>query len=244
MFDNNLNSEVLENNDLLKNETLNNEVVESIDEYTINNNEEHLIEDLNDDKDFFTPVVSDGIFEEEILDLNDEKIETIDTANELDNSILNIEDNHNEDIVDLNEEVNNNSLNSVIDNDNHIEEKELDDLEKDNLDNVSDTENENNNVLEESSEIQIQDSKIENNELVDNNLLENNNEIEQNEVKEETLLSKYGENLSIKEYVCNPAIGRDNEIKQLILTLLTPEKSGILVGKPGIGSIHPRDEAR
>ena len=52
---------------------------------------------------------------------------------------------------------------------------------------------------------------------------------------ENGLLEKYGENFSVKEYVTNPAIGRDEEIKQLILTLLTPEKSGILVGKPGIG---------
>lgn len=58
-----------------------------------------------------------------------------------------------------------------------------------------------------------------------------NNEVNQ----EETLLEKYGENFSKREYVTNPAIGRENEIKQLILILLTPEKSGILVGKPGIG---------
>lgn len=50
-----------------------------------------------------------------------------------------------------------------------------------------------------------------------------------------SLLEKYGENITQKEYVTNPAIGRDNEIKQLILILLTPEKSAILVGKPGIG---------
>lgn len=50
-----------------------------------------------------------------------------------------------------------------------------------------------------------------------------------------TLLEQYGENLSKREYVCNPAIGRENEIKQMILCLLTPEKSAILVGKPGIG---------
>ena len=49
------------------------------------------------------------------------------------------------------------------------------------------------------------------------------------------LLAKYGENFTERTYVTNPAIGRDEEIKQLILILLTPEKSGILVGKPGIG---------
>ncbi len=51
----------------------------------------------------------------------------------------------------------------------------------------------------------------------------------------DSLLEKYGENFTAKEYITNPAIGRDEEIKQLILILLTPEKSGILVGKPGIG---------
>ena len=49
------------------------------------------------------------------------------------------------------------------------------------------------------------------------------------------VLIEYGENLTDKEYITNPAIGRDNEMKQLIVILLTPEKSGILVGKPGIG---------
>ena len=49
------------------------------------------------------------------------------------------------------------------------------------------------------------------------------------------LLEKYGENFTKRVYITNPAIGRDEEIKQLVLILLTPEKSGILVGKPGIG---------
>lgn len=50
-----------------------------------------------------------------------------------------------------------------------------------------------------------------------------------------SILKRYGENLTDKEYITDPAIGRDNEIKQCILTLLTPEKSALLVGKPGIG---------
>ncbi len=49
------------------------------------------------------------------------------------------------------------------------------------------------------------------------------------------MLEQYGENFTERQYITNPAIGRDDEIKQLILILLTPEKSGILVGKPGIG---------
>jgi len=50
-----------------------------------------------------------------------------------------------------------------------------------------------------------------------------------------SMLERYGENLTIKEYITDPAIARDGEIKQCILTLLTPEKSALLVGKPGIG---------
>ena len=54
-------------------------------------------------------------------------------------------------------------------------------------------------------------------------------------MEEISMLERYGENLTNKEYVTDPAIGRENEIKQVILTLLTPEKSALLVGKPGIG---------
>ena len=50
-----------------------------------------------------------------------------------------------------------------------------------------------------------------------------------------SMLEAYGECLTDKEYITDPAIARDEEIKQMILTLLTPEKSALLVGKPGIG---------
>jgi len=50
-----------------------------------------------------------------------------------------------------------------------------------------------------------------------------------------SMLERYGENLTQKNYITDPAIARDDEIKQCILTLLTPEKSALLVGKPGIG---------
>ena len=50
-----------------------------------------------------------------------------------------------------------------------------------------------------------------------------------------SMLETYGECLTDKEYITDPAIARDDEIKQMILTLLTPEKSALLVGKPGIG---------
>ncbi len=50
-----------------------------------------------------------------------------------------------------------------------------------------------------------------------------------------SVLELYGEDLTAKEYVTNPAIERDEELKRLMLVLLTPEKSALLVGKPGIG---------
>ncbi len=50
-----------------------------------------------------------------------------------------------------------------------------------------------------------------------------------------SMLERYGEDLTAKNYITDPAIGRDDEIKQMILALLTPEKSALLVGKPGIG---------
>ena len=51
----------------------------------------------------------------------------------------------------------------------------------------------------------------------------------------DSILQRYSDELTSKEYITNPAIARDEEIKKLILVLLTPEKSAILVGKPGIG---------
>lgn len=63
-----------------------------------------------------------------------------------------------------------------------------------------------------------------------------NENIETLEMEEDGYFVKlYGDELTKKTYVTNPAIARDEEIKRLIMVLLTPEKSGLLVGKPGIG---------
>ena len=52
-----------------------------------------------------------------------------------------------------------------------------------------------------------------------------------------SMLENYGENFQEKDYITNPAIGRDDQIKQLILILLTPDKSAVLTGKPkGVSS--------
>ncbi len=53
--------------------------------------------------------------------------------------------------------------------------------------------------------------------------------------KEPDIVELFGEDLTSKKYITNPAIAREGEIKKVLLTLLTPEKSAILVGKPGIG---------
>lgn len=50
-----------------------------------------------------------------------------------------------------------------------------------------------------------------------------------------SIVEMYGEDLTKRKYLVNPAIAREDEIKKLIVILLTPEKSGLLVGKPGIG---------
>ena len=50
-----------------------------------------------------------------------------------------------------------------------------------------------------------------------------------------SVLQNYGEDLTLKKYMTDPAIARDEEIKKLIMVLLTPEKSGLLIGKAGVG---------
>ncbi len=50
-----------------------------------------------------------------------------------------------------------------------------------------------------------------------------------------SMLKNYGENFQLNDYITNPAIGRDEQIKQLIMILLTPDKSAVLIGKPGVG---------
>lgn len=50
-----------------------------------------------------------------------------------------------------------------------------------------------------------------------------------------SVIDNYGEDLTKKEYITNPAIARDEEIKKLMMVLLTPDKSGLLIGKAGIG---------
>ena len=73
------------------------------------------------------------------------------------------------------------------------------------------------------------------NELKEENDTNNSEEQNNKNTQKVSILETYGENLSKKEYVTNPAIGREYEIEQAIEILLTPEKSALLVGKAGIG---------
>lgn len=50
-----------------------------------------------------------------------------------------------------------------------------------------------------------------------------------------SVIKNYGEDLSSKTYITNPAIGREEEINKMMLALITPDKGALLVGKPGIG---------
>ena len=50
-----------------------------------------------------------------------------------------------------------------------------------------------------------------------------------------SVLKNYGEDLTAKQYLTDPSISRDEELKKLMMVLLTPEKSGLLVGKAGVG---------
>ena len=63
----------------------------------------------------------------------------------------------------------------------------------------------------------------------------NNNEETLEQKSNFSIIEKYGENLSEKTFITNPAIGRDEEINKMMLALITPDKGALLVGKPGIG---------
>lgn len=50
-----------------------------------------------------------------------------------------------------------------------------------------------------------------------------------------SVLKNYGEDLTSKTYITDPSIARDEELKKLMMVLLTPEKSALLIGKAGVG---------
>ena len=48
-------------------------------------------------------------------------------------------------------------------------------------------------------------------------------------IEENSILKRYADNLTEAEYITDPAIARDKEIKEVILVLLTPEKSAVFL---------------
>ena len=60
-------------------------------------------------------------------------------------------------------------------------------------------------------------------------------DFEENNKEDLYILNTYGEDLTSKNYITNPAIERESEIKQTMIVLLTPEKSALLIGNAGIG---------
>ena len=72
-------------------------------------------------------------------------------------------------------------------------------------------------------------------ETIDNLNLTQSVENIQNTEPKFSVIKNYGEDLSSKTYITNPAIGREEEINKMMLALITPDKGALLVGKPGIG---------
>ena len=59
--------------------------------------------------------------------------------------------------------------------------------------------------------------------------------MQQNTYNGFSVLKNYGEDLTAKRYLTDPSISRDEELKKLMMVLLTPEKSALLIGKAGVG---------
>ena len=85
-------------------------------------------------------------------------------------------------------------------------------------------------------DIEILNINDNNNELLEELVIDKNDSVnENNNDNSFSIIKNYGEDLTAKTYITNPAIGREEEINKMILTLITPDKGALLVGKPGIG---------
>ena len=141
-----------------------------------------------------------------------------------------IDEDQNEEVLEDETKENNmfDTVIDVIDNEDNLDNDEIietisnDDTTKEEIKKTSQEEN------------SVQEENNTNNE----NQEEQDNSNDSKDIKNSPyykVLLEYGEDITDKEYITNPAIGREKEIQELIVILLTPEKSGILVGKPGIG---------
>ena len=83
-----------------------------------------------------------------------------------------------------------------------------------------------------------------NNENISDDFFETNNEDifseKSVEIKEDkkvslSILDNYADELTARTYVTNPAISREEQLKNMILILLSPEKSVVLTGPAGVG---------
>ena len=92
-----------------------------------------------------------------------------------------------------------------------------------------------NNMFQNNVGSNYNNSQMPNNTNIINNSDQNNFNNDNSTKIKYSVLKNYGEELTAKTYITNPAIAREDELKKLMLVLLTPEKSGLLVGKPGIG---------
>ncbi len=139
-----------------------------------------------------------------------------------------IDEDQNEDILEDETKENNmfDTVIDVIDNEDNLDDEVIETINDDtNKEEIKKTSQEENSVQEENN------TNEENQEEQDSS---NDSKDIKNSPYYKVLL-EYGEDITDKEYITNPAIGREKEIQELIVILLTPEKSGILVGKPGIG---------
>lgn len=83
-----------------------------------------------------------------------------------------------------------------------------------------------------------------NNENISDDFFETNNdnifdeksvEIKEDKKVSLSILDNYADELTSRTYVTNPAISREEQLKNMILILLSPEKSVVLTGPAGVG---------
>ena len=141
-----------------------------------------------------------------------------------------IDEDQNEEVLEDETKENNmfDTVIDVIDNEDNLDNDEI-------IETIS---NDDTNKEEIKKTSQEENSVQEENNTNNENQEEQDNSNDSKDIKNSPyykVLLEYGEDITDKEYITNPAIGREKEIQELIVILLTPEKSGILVGKPGIG---------
>lgn len=162
----------------------------------------------------------------DFLDLDDEDVETLEDSN--------TEDKNNE--VENLEDINKEDKSNKVDNQDVVDTSE-DDV--DNLDDINPSLKSNDDVKEDASSkiemVHVEDKEVGDTIIQDIPAVNIPVSDASKDSDMPSMIKMYGEVLTDKEYVTNPAIARDEEINKMILALITPDKSALLVGKPGIG---------